>query len=381
MSDIIFTRYLYCLDEVIYSLFWGLIEKKNFTNIIFWTNELYYSKFYDELWNFIFKFYYDFCAVTNLKMFKLLKKKYDNWQINKSIVTILEAMGLLYYSSNLDFNVFVLRNSVVDNPIKIYRGREPKWLRMFADLSIHYERKEKAFLRSLKDKDLQNINFYLSQFKTDAELNKVCEIISNYFNIVENTSIECFDLINDSIYKNKKHMVMAVICHMFMKKNKKRIIKKKINEEQLDFWNNLNSKTTPTYKTLREKRHFSLHENVSYLNLKRPDRETLNNIFWYQWEYYCRDCPLWQERFKQYSVTFDEEKKEPIFPNDDLLEEFYENYGLEPDEQPSDVQQKSLELQEKKSTLEAIMHGHYETSIHEIVNISNIKFKNDFDYI
>ena len=83
------------------------------------------------------------------------------------------------------------------------------------------------------------------------------------------------------------------MSYVYEKKQKKNY-KEKINEEQLDFWNNLNSKTTPTYKTLREKRHFSLHENVSYLNLKRPDRETLNNIFWYQWEYYCRDCPLWQ---------------------------------------------------------------------------------------
>ena len=45
---------------------------------------------------------------------------------------------------------------------------------------------------------------------------------------------------------------------------------------------------------------------------------------------------------KNYKCSFDKKKYEPIFPNDDILEKFYEQFGLEPDEQSKACQDKSL---------------------------------------
>ena len=47
-----------------------------------------------------------------------------------------------------------------------------------------------------------------------------------------------------------------------------------------------------------------------------------------------------------YKVSFDTKKNDEWnyirFPNDDLLEEFYENFGYEPDEQSKETNEKNL---------------------------------------
>ena len=58
------TRYLYFLDECLYSLMFSLIRahKSSLNEVIFWTGEIYYSGFKEELWEHIWKMYYDFYA-------------------------------------------------------------------------------------------------------------------------------------------------------------------------------------------------------------------------------------------------------------------------------------------------------------------------------
>ena len=51
---------------------------------------------------------------------------------------------------------------------------------------------------------------------------------------------------------------------------------------------------------------------------------------------------MWEERINKYKGKFNEEKKKIEFINDDLLEEFYDNFGLEPDEQNLECQNKSI---------------------------------------
>jgi hypothetical protein len=55
------------------------------------------------------------------------------------------------------------------------------------------------------------------------------------------------------------------------------------------------------------------------------------------WLYYCRNTPLWQVRIAECEGDYDDENKQVWFPNDNLLEEFYDKYGLEPDEQAANT--------------------------------------------
>jgi hypothetical protein len=60
--------------------------------------------------------------------------------------------------------------------------------------------------------------------------------------------------------------------------------------------------------------------------------------------------PLWSKRIRQFGGYPDYTKQKVIFkeePDDDLMQEFYGLYGLEPDEQNLQVQNKSIQTIEK----------------------------------
>ena len=73
-SDIVFTRYLYLKDEVTISLLVNILQKND--DAIFWAYELYYSGFKHELFDFIWKIYYDFFATLNPDFGAYLFKKH-----------------------------------------------------------------------------------------------------------------------------------------------------------------------------------------------------------------------------------------------------------------------------------------------------------------
>ena len=78
------------------------------------------------------------------------------------------------------------------------------------------------------------------------------------------------------------------------------------------------------------------------------DSDALRKLYWYNWEYYACQCPEWKARLDKYHGKLDHKNEKVMFDNDDYLEEFYENYGYEPDEQSLTVQEKSIQLIESK---------------------------------
>ena len=73
-QQLVFTRYLYSVDETIHLLLLCVLGKKSFQKSLFWLSELYYSKFYQLLWDFMWQTYYDFYAITNPKFEKYISK-------------------------------------------------------------------------------------------------------------------------------------------------------------------------------------------------------------------------------------------------------------------------------------------------------------------
>jgi hypothetical protein len=60
-----------------------------------------------------------------------------------------------------------------------------------------------------------------------------------------------------------------------------------------------------------------------------------------RWEYYARTTPSWAPRLAEFNASFDAENN-VVFPDDDHLEDFYERYYMDFDEQPTDTQAMSL---------------------------------------
>ena len=88
-------------------------------------------------------------------------------------------------------------------------------------------------------------------------------------------------------------------------------------------------------------------KNIGSFPLERFNFESPNKILWDYWEYYAYKCPIWEQRFNKYKIKVNNKKELIDFENDDDLEEFYEEYGYEPDEQSKEVQEKSIKKIEK----------------------------------
>ena len=121
------TRYLYFLDECLYSLMFALIkaQKSTLEEVVFWAAEIYYSGFQDLLWEHIWKMYYDFYAIKYPKYEKKINKLSKEPDSLKNIIYLL---NLMYYAKPC-YNVFILRMINPESPSHAYLGRLPSWLK------------------------------------------------------------------------------------------------------------------------------------------------------------------------------------------------------------------------------------------------------------
>ena len=104
-SNIILTRYLYFKDEVKLALLISILNKSD--DAIFWAYELYYSGFKIELYNYIWKIYYDFFATLNpsfeLYLQKTLKDLNDWTENAKLVSTIIQDLIIRPFNTDVFF--------------------------------------------------------------------------------------------------------------------------------------------------------------------------------------------------------------------------------------------------------------------------------------
>lgn len=66
---------------------------------------------------------------------------------------------------------------------------------------------------------------------------------------------------------------------------------------------------------------------------KDADLAEIRKALYYNWLFYASYSPVWIERIHAFEGTVDYEKKKVVFEDEDMEEEFYDNFGYEPDEQ------------------------------------------------
>ncbi len=82
----------------------------------------------------------------------------------------------------------------------------------------------------------------------------------------------------------------------------------------------------------------SSHNDISIDELSKIHRTDEH------WLYYASFSPIWLKRINEYNGSFDHENDRVYFTDDNNLEEFYTNFGYEPDEQCIDVISKMMHL-------------------------------------
>ena len=327
MKKQIFTRLLYNYDDVRYSLVLSLLSKKDYHETLFWATELFSSGFKDELWNLLMKYYLDFCNINQYKYYEKISEKYTEWKKSKKTNDFKPIMKILNVLFSLKTNdlIFKLMNMNVSTRT-LYKLKDKKYKNA----------KQNQLNISLQKHNLINIGHYFNKLSKKD----LYEVLKDNFNE---------EILNvESYYKNKKHILLSNVC--------KDILKKKITYEKRNIKNvdilfikkylKTNYNERPN-KILSLYRLYGINEDIGCFELSR--NENMRKDYLYNWEYYAYRCPLWKKRLSNCGIGVNdwyELDKDmynvPKFKDEDMKDNFYEKFNLEPDEQSLLVHDKSI---------------------------------------
>jgi hypothetical protein len=82
----------------------------------------------------------------------------------------------------------------------------------------------------------------------------------------------------------------------------------------------------------------SVHRDLSHSEIRHMSTMT--------WEYYASFSKVWSDRIEEFGGFIDRENRKVVFHDDDI-DDFYDRYGYEPDEQPSSLLSKITHLTEE----------------------------------
>jgi len=416
MSKVILTRYLYLFDEVGLTFLTYILKAQSLDECYFWISELYLSGFIEQSWELLWFVYYDFYYITNPYFQSFLDKKSLDGDL-KSALTVVKNLFKMKSSSQ----VFITRqyNNCVKDITQIFRGKKPNWLlpipNKYHGLFRFINKKMYHFavcsLPDVIDDDIFKaiqIYFHLSDeqimsFQNELNYpieqqghNKVlpqpsadtADTVDIHNKVLPQPSADTADTADtaDNHYKNSIHKLWAIICLLIFNpeylSSKKKIY---IACSDSEYQNIMNIHNDPIplskynnpqiYRTLQYKRLYSINPICSSFHLLRDNVENINECYHQHWEFYAYLSPLWNKRFHQYNITVDPEKKKVIFHDDDELEEFYSQYGYDPDEQSYETENKRI-----VHMPENIWKNWYDSVFTSTEQIPIYEFKPDFRF-
>ena len=311
----IFTRYLYIKEEVESALLISLL-KKDANSARFWSEELA-GECEDTLLEIYFNFYF-----TN----------------NFGLITGLNDLLSTKYEYNLD--IYLLRKYVEELEIEL-ADDDPKnfpiWLK-----ERNYKQLAKYILRDCEEIILPYI---LKHIGTNIkEFNSIIKMIGNKDRVKK---------YNRSIYLC---FTMKYLLEQEKRENDKESISITITIKEIEVvtpYFDVDVSEDRGWQKLSLVQRYAIDKYdylcISVKNRKHITREELLDRYRNHWLYYASFSLLWKERIEKYKGIVDLEKRIVTFAektgaDDDLLQEFYGLYGLEPDEQSVIVQNKSIPI-------------------------------------
>ena len=343
------TRLLYATDEVMLSLLNELLIQKDVEACLFWVGELYYSKV-ENLYDFIWKIYFDFYAEYNPHLEKYIQKKQMLWNSEKNIKHIICIIYNMFYMKSSS-TTFLLRLHIVEsnNKLKIYRSSLNKkwnWLKSYP--KCYY-----GLLKSLHKNDLLNSALFLNKLIKSEDPYNIYLIIIDYY--VDKIELLQKEIIEEKWQKrgwyNDLHGLLSLIVHLQCPRENicHPLVFKIPSTKLIEFIEKTNTtieekhkKNEQVYHILKHFRIYKINDMLCPFHLQRNYVEDLYNEMNYYWEYYANNCPLWRERFHTNGGMFDDKH---LILNDD----YKINYNLEFDEQAFDIKYKSTCLFKKLS--------------------------------
>jgi len=330
-----FTRYLYLKDEVVIALiasFWN----KDPDQALYWAYELYYSGFESELKTGLIRIYYDFYATLNPHMESQFLTKIASW--DKTPIKTIASIVYSFIKKQHNYDLFLLRQMVKQFELEPLDG---KWLKTRPESShaktiletIPSDKVESEFIKLLDevpfvDKDKELKLFRKATFVIDPHIVLLQRVLS-YYDAIHNP-------------REKKNSYVTV------------------DEEKLKQYETLNTDYDSgfyPYKVFRSAVKYSVdHYGVQGLFCSLREKinpKKMHKMYTWDWLYYASFTPIWKKRIIAFNGFICHKEKKILFMEsdtdceavkdaDDWLDEFYDSYGYEPDEQPFNILEKTI---------------------------------------
>ena len=386
-NTFVFTRYLYEKEEVKYALLFSLLNKKE--DALFWAYELYYSGFREELFHLLFTIYYDFYASLNPsfetylhnKMNLILQepqpqKQPNNDSINDSINDSNVQVSIIIHN-------FMIRPHTTDVFFMRIFVNQLKFVLPSQQLEL-----ENDLLQLLSIEDYMTIARILFYELNQTNLKQIFDTIVKYF--TEKKALPIKKTFVTQAQKRMKdyptfarHMLFSKLMHLVCLEKKVQMGKNlyvHVEPEEIVLYetifadlkeevvgNGSKRSVLPAYKILPLSTMYSIDEH-SYLSLFQLKREKMNirDAYLDNWLFYASFSPIWRKRILDAGGVIDEINKLVTFSSDDTLEEFYEKYGYEPDEQKKEMQNKTIQEIRKERSWRDIYKQHKNRGVIEI---------------
>lgn len=318
MSEFQFTRYLYAADEVRAALTVAILNKAD-DAALFWAYELFHSEY--DLMEFFWKLYYDFFATLNPAFEKYLLTKFKlGLKEPKLVATIVGN--------------FVIRPHNMD---------------------IFLLTQEKASSSTEKPGDLGSTDYYATAAAVMSNQVTLEQVLTHYaaMGVKLNKPKIAADFGKQTAMVAPNLLLLTRIMHYESKLKKLKMGKNmyiQVEDTDVDPYATLQMEKAHKILPTVGLQHIDEQKCIGGLFQLTRDKADIVTAYRDDWLYAASFSPLWRARISANNGTIDKEAKAVTFEDDDDLEQFYEKYGLDPDEQRLDVQQKSTGLISREAT-------------------------------
>lgn len=275
----ILTRYLYSKERVLLALLKCLSLKLEEESLYF-AYELNFSGFELELWDCLWKHYFLYCHVLNPEYEQVLKKQ-EKIFLSKS-------------------DIKIIKKSIVEMIIRPYHfiGDSEMMTWSLDELTKKY--KDSSFNPYNKIKLVKIYNRPVKDFDKEVVISRIV-------------------LLESKPILNKKQFFIDV------------------DKNECDSYKTKEEIDGKVWKVLRNVIQYNVLDYLSKEQIKKT--ESIEGInFVENWIIYAYNSPLWKKRIESFHGKIINNKL--VFEDEDVEEEFWIKFNLEPDEQPADVQNK-----------------------------------------
>mgnify|MGYP006126027713 FL=1 len=314
-TKIIFTRYLYEKASVEIALNLALLDR-NEEAALFWAYELFHSGFEEDVFKSLWLAYYYFYASSNFYLEQYFAKKTKELGYTSKLINIF-ICNLVIKPCTID--VFLIRpwENASSEHLSLEKNEKEAFDKLFSFLLL---KEYTTFMQQLQQE--------FSQLLLKNKIN-----MKSFMNTTDNFADE--DII-----------CLSRLFLCFMLKVKKQGKKIYVCPEYVDELLYETLVLTPSRFILGAMPKYSVFE-CRFVSLFRVNYEhDLRDAYYNRWEYYAWRSPIWKTRLQTHGAVINSETSTIHFDDDDHLESFYEEFGLEPDDQLKSITERRVSLEE-----------------------------------